>query len=141
MKINDQLARRDFLKLVGCGVAAAMQFPRLGKSAAPVFQGLEKSKPNILYIVVDNVDFDYMGGCYGGHGFTPNMDRIAERGVKFTRAYSPTPLCVPSRYTCLTGRYAMRRAVRRPPRWRPIRPAHGGFQPANWRLIAQISAA
>jgi arylsulfatase A-like enzyme len=65
-------------------------------------------RPNVVYIVIDNVDFQYLGHCYGGSGLTPHMDRIAERGVKFTRAYAPTPLCVPSRYTCLTGRYASR---------------------------------
>ena len=66
------------------------------------------SKPNVVFIVIDNVDFGYMGKCYGGTGLTPHIDRIAERGVKFTRAYAVTPLCVPSRYTCLSGRYASR---------------------------------
>jgi arylsulfatase A-like enzyme len=61
-----------------------------------------------VYIVIDNVDFQYMGKCYGGTGLTPHLDRVAQRGVRFTRAYATTPLCVPSRYTCLTGRYASR---------------------------------
>lgn len=65
-------------------------------------------RPNVVFIIIDNVDFGYMGRCYDGDGLTPHMDRIAERGVKFTRAYAVTPLCVPSRYTCLSGRYASR---------------------------------
>lgn len=65
-------------------------------------------KPNVVFIVIDNVDFAHMGKCYGGTSLTPQLDRIAERGVKFTRAYATTPLCVPSRYTCLSGRYASR---------------------------------
>src|SRR6218665_134784 len=65
-------------------------------------------RPNIVFIIIDNVDFGYMGKCYGGSSLTPHMDRIAERGVRFTRAYAVTPLCVPSRYTCLSGRYASR---------------------------------
>ncbi len=65
-------------------------------------------RPNVVFIVIDNVDFGYMGKCYGGTSLTPHMDRIAERGVRFTRAYAVTPLCVPSRYTCLSGRYASR---------------------------------
>ena len=65
-------------------------------------------RPNVVFIIIDNVDFGYMGKCYGGDGLTPHLDRIAERGVKFTRAYAVTPLCVPSRYTCLSGRYASR---------------------------------
>lgn len=66
------------------------------------------SKPNVVFIVIDNVDFAHMGKCYGGDSLTPHLDRIVERGVKFTRAYATTPLCVPSRYTCLSGRYASR---------------------------------
>ena len=66
------------------------------------------SRPNVLFVVIDNVDFAYMGKCYDGQGLTPAMDRIADRGVKFTRSYVTTPLCIPSRYTCLTGRYASR---------------------------------
>lgn len=65
-------------------------------------------RPNVVFIIIDNVDFGYMGKCYGGTSLTPHMDQIAERGVKFTRAYAVTPLCVPSRYTCLSGRYATR---------------------------------
>lgn len=65
-------------------------------------------RPNVVFIIIDNVDFGYMGKCYGGTSLTPHIDRIAERGVKFTRAYAVTPLCIPSRYTCLSGRYASR---------------------------------
>lgn len=63
-------------------------------------------RPNVVFFVIDNVNFEHMGKCYGGFGYTPNMDRVAEQGVVFDRAYSTTPLCIPSRYTCLTGRYA-----------------------------------
>lgn len=65
-------------------------------------------RPNVVFIIIDNVDYAYLGKCYGGNGLTPHLDRIAGRGVKFTRAYAVTPLCVPSRYTCLSGRYASR---------------------------------
>lgn len=70
--------------------------------------GAAETRPNVVFIVIDNVDFAHMGKCYGGSSLTPQLDRIAERGVKFTRAYATTPLCVPSRYTCLSGRYASR---------------------------------
>lgn len=77
-------------------------------AAEPRATGEPKPSPNVVFIVIDNVDFSYMGKCYGGDGLTPHLDSIAERGVKFTRAYAVTPLCVPSRYTCLSGRYATR---------------------------------
>ena len=69
---------------------------------------IAEPRPNVVFIIIDNVDFNHMGKCYGGASLSPNMDRIAERGVKFTRAYAVTPLCIPSRYTCLSGRYASR---------------------------------
>jgi arylsulfatase A-like enzyme len=65
-------------------------------------------RPNIVYIVADNVTFEHMGKAYGGENVTPAMDSIADRGVRFERMYVPTPLCVPSRYSILTGRYPER---------------------------------
>lgn len=76
--------------------------------AAPWANAAAEPRPNVVFIVIDNVDFAHMGKCYGGSSLTPHLDRLAEGGVKFTRAYATTPLCVPSRYTCLTGRYASR---------------------------------
>jgi arylsulfatase A-like enzyme len=64
------------------------------------------TRPNILFIHVDDMDFDEIG-CYDGAGkvLTPNMDSLARDGMKFTRAYTVSPVCVPSRYSTLTGRY------------------------------------
>ncbi len=59
--------------------------------------------PNILFIAVDDLN-DWVGHL-GGHpqARTPNIDRLAGRGVAFTRAYAPAPLCNPSRVSLLTG--------------------------------------
>ena len=59
--------------------------------------------PNILFIAVDDLN-DWVGHL-GGHpqARTPNIDRLARRGVAFTRAYAPAPLCNPSRVSLLTG--------------------------------------
>jgi arylsulfatase A-like enzyme len=62
-------------------------------------------RPNIVYIVVDNVTFEHMGKAYGGENVTPAMDSIAERGVRFERMYVTSPMCIPSRYSILSGRY------------------------------------
>ena len=64
-----------------------------------------RAKPNIVYIVVDNVTFEHMGKVYGGENVTPAMDSIAERGVLFERMYVTSTMCIPSRYSILTGRY------------------------------------
>jgi arylsulfatase A-like enzyme len=60
---------------------------------------------NILFIMCDQLRFDYLG-CYGHpHLKTPNIDRLAARGVRFTRAYVQSPVCGPSRMSTYTGRY------------------------------------
>ncbi len=64
------------------------------------------SRPNILFVLLDDVRFDDLG--FGGHPFvkTPNFDRIAREGMRFTNAFAATPLCSPNRASILTGQYA-----------------------------------
>lgn len=60
---------------------------------------------NILFIMFDQLRWDYLS-CYGAtHIHTPNIDRLAQRGVRFDRAYVQAPLCGPSRMSTYTGRY------------------------------------
>lgn len=67
-----------------------------------------EDQPNIVYIVADNIGFEHMGKAYGGPTSTPTMDSIAEEGALMQRMYVPNPLCVPSRYSILAGRYPER---------------------------------
>lgn len=61
---------------------------------------------NILFIMADQLRWDYLS-CYGhAHLDTPNIDRLAEMGVRFDRAYVQSPVCGPSRASCYTGRTA-----------------------------------
>ena len=65
-------------------------------------------KPNILIIYADDVGYGDLG-CYGATAVeTPNLDRLAERGIRFTSAYATASTCTPSRYSLLTGEYAFR---------------------------------
>jgi arylsulfatase A-like enzyme len=60
---------------------------------------------NVLWIMADQLRWDYLS-CYGHpHLHTPNIDRLAVRGVRFDRAYVQSPLCGPSRMSAYTGRY------------------------------------
>ncbi len=62
-------------------------------------------KPNILFIMCDQLRWDYLS-CYGHPSIeTPNIDQLANNGVRFTQAYCQAPLCGPSRASFYTGRY------------------------------------
>ena len=72
----------------------------------PVF-GATNAKPNIVYILADDLGFAELG-CNGADKYkTPNIDALANSGVRFTHFYT-APLCGPSRSLILTGRYAFR---------------------------------
>lgn len=63
-------------------------------------------RPNILFVLVDDLRWDDL--AIAGHPFveTPNIDRLAREGTRFLNAFAATPLCSPSRATILTGQYA-----------------------------------
>ncbi len=67
-------------------------------------------KPNIIYIISDDLGYGDLG-CYGATKVkTPNIDRLASQGCRFTDAHSTASVCTPTRYALLTGRYAWRQA-------------------------------
>lgn len=81
------------------------QAPRSG--ATP-----ESSKPNVLLIICDDLNCDI--SCYGHEIVkTPNIDRLAQRGVRFEKAYCQFPLCGPSRASFMTGLYPDQTLIRR----------------------------
>src|SRR5438094_4606598 len=63
----------------------------------------EPSRPNILLILADDLGYSDLG-CYGGEIATPNLDKLAAGGVRFTRFYNCTRCC-PTRASLLTGLY------------------------------------
>ncbi len=72
----------------------------------------ERERTNVLFLICDDLNCDI--GCYG-HPMvkTPNIDRLAARGVRFDRAYCQYPLCGPSRASFMTGLYPDQTLVRR----------------------------
>ncbi len=74
----------------------------------------ELTKPNIVYILADDLGYGDVG-CYNSASKipTPNMDRLAKEGMRFTDAHSPSAVCTPTRYAILTGRYAWRTRLQR----------------------------
>jgi arylsulfatase A-like enzyme len=82
-------------------------------SHAPL-RGAEPPKPNIVYILADDLGYGD-AGCYNPASKipTPHIDRLAKEGVRFTDAHSPSAVCTPTRYALLTGRYAWRTRLQR----------------------------
>jgi arylsulfatase A-like enzyme len=65
-------------------------------------------KPNIVFILADDIGYGDLG-CYGAsHAKTPNLDRLAREGCRFTDAHSPASTCTPTRRALLTGVYSWR---------------------------------
>jgi N-acetylglucosamine-6-sulfatase len=64
------------------------------------------TRPNIVFVLMDDLRWDDTGA--GGHPWvkTPNIDRVAREGMMFRNAFAATPLCSPNRASCLTGQYA-----------------------------------
>ncbi|MBD3176150.1 MAG: sulfatase-like hydrolase/transferase [Armatimonadia bacterium] len=70
-------------------------------------------KPNFIVIFMDDMGYGDMG-CFGSTSIeTPRMDQIAGEGIKFTQMYSAAPICTPSRFGILTGRYPQRAGLPR----------------------------
>ena len=84
-------------------VLSAVVFALVWASAGPA---LAATKPNILFIMVDEMKWNVMS-C-AGHPIvkTPHLDRLAREGTRFETAYTVAPICTPSRYSFFTGRYA-----------------------------------
>ncbi len=82
--------------------------------------------PNIVLINADDLGYGDLG-CYGAtHVRTPNIDRLAREGRRFTDAHSASAVCSPSRYGLLTGRY-------------PLRKNFWGPTPMNQRLTIDVT--
>ncbi|MFH1717669.1 MAG: arylsulfatase [Planctomycetota bacterium] len=89
--------RRNFLKLAGAGAAA------LALRGGLVSCGERKSHPNIIYILADDLGYGHLG-CYGQKEIqTPNIDRMAREGMRFTDHYAGSALCAPSRCVLMTA--------------------------------------
>ena len=83
----------------------------LGTTAALLARA-QSRPPNIIFIYADDLGYGDLG-VYGSKIRTPNLDRMAGEGVRFTQFYSANPVCSPSRAALLTGRYPTRTGVER----------------------------
>jgi arylsulfatase A-like enzyme len=96
------LNRRDFLNAVGIGVGA-MLIPTKGLLAKKT-----DKRPNIVFLFSDDHRFDAVGYMGNKQMKTPNLDRLAAKGIVFERYYNTTAICMASRATVMTGMYEYR---------------------------------
>ncbi|MHC4555666.1 MAG: sulfatase-like hydrolase/transferase [Planctomycetota bacterium] len=102
--MNGNLNRRDFLKRVGL-TAAVITVPGCGSAFE---RTTNVDKPNVVIIFCDDVGYADIG-VFGAEGYkTPNLDRMAAEGVKFTDFYAAASSCTPSRAALMTGCYPQR---------------------------------
>jgi N-sulfoglucosamine sulfohydrolase len=86
---------------VAAGSAAAIALPRIPLNAA---ETAGPQRPNILWISTEDISPDL--GCYGdSYAVTPNIDKLAARGVRYTNVYSHSGVCAPTRSGIITGMY------------------------------------
>ncbi|MHC4623707.1 MAG: sulfatase-like hydrolase/transferase, partial [Planctomycetota bacterium] len=92
--------RRDFIKAVGLGTAALAVPGCTGEKKASAKRA--RRRPNFLWISCEDISPDL--GCYGDeYGVTPNLDRLAAQGRRYTKAFVPFPVCAPTRSAIITG--------------------------------------
>ncbi len=100
-------SRRDFLKATGLGLTAltAHGCASVSRLIAGKASG---NKPNIIFVLVDDLGWRELG-CYGNKfNETPNLDKLASQGMRFTDAYAAAPVCSPYRAALMTGQYPAR---------------------------------
>ncbi len=98
-----ELGRREFI--IESSMASAALAGLGGISCAPEKPG----KPNVVFILVDDLgSMDIWPNNPDCFYETPNLDRLASRGVRFTDGYAANPVCSPTRYSIMTGRYPTR---------------------------------
>ncbi len=120
-------SRREFLKKVGASIpilAGAGSYSRRAESLAAGesrsgANERQTSRPNILFLFTDQQRWDTIAQAGYSHMVTPNLDMLAERGVRFDHMYVPFPLCVPNRVSIVTGCFPKRHMVVNNATWIP----------------------
>ena len=105
------------------------------------------TRPNFVFIVADDLGYADLG-CYGGRdaafgAVSPELDRLAAGGIRFTQGYSNSPVCSPTRFGMITGRYQyrLRGAAEEPIRSADRGKPHIGLPPSHPTLPSLLKAA
>src|SRR6185503_4446388 len=96
--MSPKVTRREFIE-------SAVATTAIATTVAPAY---DATRPNVLFILADDLGYGDLS-CYGRPDYqTPVLDRLAEQGMKFTSAYAAAPVCTPTRCAFITGQYPQR---------------------------------
>jgi len=118
--MNTKLTRREAIgaAVSVAGGVAGLSLPRSARGAAG---GTGANRPNIIFILADDLGYGDLG-CYGQARIkTPNIDRLAAEGMRFTQCYAGSTVCAPSRCCLMTGFHTGHALIRGNARF-PLRP-------------------
>ncbi|MFC1737357.1 sulfatase-like hydrolase/transferase [Candidatus Hydrogenedentota bacterium] len=101
--MSKKMNRRDFLKHSAVGTASISIAGRSTTAAA--FGAKGKKRPNVLFVMTDQMRADAAGFAGNSIIKTPNLDKLAEKGVRFSNAFTQCSMCIPARFSLITGRY------------------------------------
>jgi len=121
---KQMVSRRRFLKQAVSATTVMNVLPCLASARPPGSASTASpgDRPNIIFIMVDDLGYGDLG-CYGGTKIkTPNLDALAAGGIRFTDAHSPDSVCTPTRYGVLTGRYSWRGRLKKKVLWSGYEP-------------------
>ncbi|NIS51444.1 MAG: sulfatase-like hydrolase/transferase, partial [Phycisphaerae bacterium] len=115
------MKRRDFLKAVGLATSSLVMAGHSNTFGRPASKSSVK-KPNIIFILADDLGYGDLG-CFGQKRIkTPNLDKMAEQGMRLTQHYAGSTVCAPSRCVLMTGLHTGHCLVRGNARV-PLRPS------------------
>jgi arylsulfatase A-like enzyme len=119
------ISRRRFIKTTAA-TSLALAGVGLGRTASA-----QSAKPNIVFIMADDLGYADVS-CYGQRDYTtPNIDRLAVEGLKFTQGYANSPVCSATRLALITGRYQYRLAAGLEEPISPLSPRSAGLPPSD----------
>jgi arylsulfatase A-like enzyme len=108
--MSKRLSRREFVKSASAGVSLLSTGVSTIAQTSSVRQPSDP-RPNVIFILADDLGWGDLS-CYGRPDYqTPNIDRLARQGTRFTNAYSASAVCTPTRCAFITGRYPGRLKV------------------------------
>ena len=132
------VSRRQFLALVGCGAAGLVSGTLRAAGAGA------EGKPNFVFVLSDDQGWngtsvrmdEEVPDSRSDYYRTPNLERLAREGMRFSRAYAPSPVCSPTRYSLLTGKSAARHGMTKAA---PVVAAAPGYKLIPPRIPRQIA--